>query len=215
MDRKRADRNIFLVILGIWIAALLFGAVVYKSHGLDVDYAILNAIHVREFPGVTRVMKAFTVSGDPLFYIVVNLVAIVWLLRKKKYPELFCMLAAVLVGWGMNEVLKHLFLRIRPEGYALIEQGGYSYPSGHSMVAMAWYPTVGFLLQYRRPQLARTGMVFALFGFLPGVSRLFLGVHYPTDVLFGHLLGITIAYLCIRIYVEYKRKIFPEEGYIV
>lgn len=204
--RRDTDRKIAVIIVAVWIAAVLFGLFVYKSQGLLIDYAILNAVHVKEYPVLTRLMKGLTVTGDPLFYVILNLTAAVWLLKKRKYPELICLLAAVLFAWGMNEAMKHLFMRIRPDGYALIEQGGFSYPSGHSMVAAAWYPVAGYLLQYGRDDRAAAGWILFAFGFLPGISRLFLGVHYPTDIFFGHLLGLTIAYLCMRFYADRRRK---------
>lgn len=206
MDRKRIDRNILFVIGVIWAAAILFGMFVFKKQGLWIDYAILDLIHLREMPWLSRIMEWITKTGDPLFYVVFNLLAILWLAKKKRYPELICLVGAVLIGWGLNQGMKHIFLRARPDGYALIDQGGYSYPSGHAMVAASWYPVLGYLLQYRRESLRAAGAAVALYGLLPGLSRLFLGVHYPTDVFFGHWLGLTIAYLCVCAYAEYKRR---------
>jgi len=206
MHRKETDRKIFGAIGLIWLLALLFGLYIRGDGGLAIDYLLLGRLHEMDLPLLNRLMHWITITGDPLFYVVVNAVLIVILARQKKYPELICLLAAVLVGWGLNEALKAAFVRTRPVGFALIEQGGFSYPSGHAMVALSWYPVAGYLLQYRRPYLAIAWQALFIYGFLPGLSRLFLGVHYPTDVLFGHLLGLTLSYLCMRGYATYKRK---------
>lgn len=206
MMREKMDRRILLIIAAIWIAAIGFGFLVRQGQGTWIDNVLLQAIHAGEFPRVAGLMKGITFTGDPLFYVIANSIGIIVLLRKRMYPELLCLLAAVLLGWGLNEGMKHLFMRIRPTGYALIEQGGYSYPSGHAMVALAWYPTAGYLLQFGRPRMEPWACGLALYGFLPGISRVLLGVHYPTDVFFGHLLGMTLAYTSMRFYREHIHR---------
>jgi membrane-associated phospholipid phosphatase len=103
---------------------------------------------------------------------------------------------------GSIEVIKGLVARPRPELWArLYNQGGSSFPSGHAVAAAAFYPLLAWVLTRRRPRLVP--VAFALAGalvFLVSAGRLYLGLHWPTDVLGGWAIGatesaVTIAWL--------------------
>lgn len=111
-------------------------------------------------------------------------------------------LLAVACGGGavLNELLKNVFHRARPEAaLRLVSVESLSFPSGHAMVASIFYLTIGLLLsrltQRRREKAYVIGMAILL-TVLTGLSRVYLGVHYPTDVLAGWAAGIAWALLC-------------------
>lgn len=95
------------------------------------------------------------------------------------------------------EALKQLFERPRPDiSLHLISQGGYSFPSGHALTAMVFYGLmITLICRHRRPGWLRWLFValFAVLIFLIGFSRVYLGVHYPTDVLAGWSLGLCLT----------------------
>jgi undecaprenyl-diphosphatase len=103
-------------------------------------------------------------------------------------------------GWFINGALKQLFQRPRPTVVPhLREVMTMSFPSGHALISAVVYLTLGTLLM----RIAKRGLakiycmaVAMLATFLIGVSRVYLGVHYPTDVLAGWLIGFTWALLC-------------------
>lgn len=102
-------------------------------------------------------------------------------------------LAASLVGSTLlNEGLKLLFRRLRPDILILHEAGGYSFPSGHSMAAMTFYGLLAYLAYRYGPQGYQRVLCLlpCLLIVAVGLSRIYLGVHFASDVLAGYLAGI-------------------------
>ena len=104
-----------------------------------------------------------------------------------------------------NQALKHIIKRTRPEHIRLIKQGGYSFPSGHAMISIAVY---GFLIYYvqmkvknKRLKLFLT-ILLSLLIILIGLSRIYVGVHYPSDVIAGYTLSMIILLLVVNFYQE-------------
>lgn len=123
-----------------------------------------------------------------------------YLLMRKRYRMLALLAAATIGGLAVSLVLKNLFARPRPEfASAATHVITASFPSGHSMLSATVYLTLGVLLartstQYRQKVYFIT--VALIFSLLVGLSRVYLGVHYPTDVLAGWSFGLIWALLC-------------------
>jgi len=109
-------------------------------------------------------------------------------------------LAASAGGWALNALLKELFQRARPEVVPhLRDVMSLSFPSGHAMISASVYLTLGALLMRvaeRRATKIYCMAMAMLVTVLVGSSRVYLGVHYPTDVLAGWLVGLSWALLC-------------------
>jgi undecaprenyl-diphosphatase len=118
--------------------------------------------------------------------------------------------AASLGGWFLNAALKQLFQRARPDVVPhLREAMSLSFPSGHALQSAAVYLTLGALMMrfaHRRITKIYCITVAAMATVLVGLSRVYIGVHYPTDVLAGWLIGLSWALLCWTIERSLERQ---------
>ena len=190
------------VVAAVWLAAgLAFSAFVIwaffeladevlEGDSRGFDRAVLLWIH-HNVPGwLNEPMRLVTALG--YYYIVVPLLVVAISLFYKRGWRLSAVLLAVSTGGSvvLTTVLKGVFQRARPELFDSGYQASfYSFPSGHATVAVGFYGMLTVILAYRlrgagRWAVAACGVLVVL---LIGFSRLYLGVHYPTDVLAGYL----------------------------
>lgn len=144
--------------------------------------------------------RTLTHLGSPMAFIVLTAAGAIGFGLMRKRLQAIYLLTVVLSSWIMNDMLKVYFARSRPAGEALTIATGYSFPSGHAMVSIAFY---GFLAYLAFSQGGKKGKLAAialgLLVFLIGFSRVYLNVHYPSDVLGGWVFGFLI--LLIWIYI--------------
>ncbi len=152
------------------------------------------------------IMKFITTLGSTLV-IVTSILCIAVLVKNKKYFLIFTF--ANLIGVILNNILKIIIRRPRPtETLVLTAESSYSFPSAHSMMSMIFY---GLLIYYVTKFVKKKWLKNALVGILSaiilfvGISRIYLGVHYVTDVLVGYIIGI--VYLVIFIKFLKKKKL--------
>lgn len=155
-------------------------------------------------PGLTSVMRAITHAGDPITLFPLSIaVGIILLIRHSR--RRLCAFSAIMIG-GMflNLLLKHAFQRSRPDkALQLILASGYSFPSGHSMGSMLFYGGLAYVLffsvsRHRQWALRATGLLLCLLLALTiGASRVYLGVHYLSDVAAGFVAGLCWIAICV------------------
>jgi undecaprenyl-diphosphatase len=130
----------------------------------------------------------------------VTLLAAGYVLVRGKWGAALMLLAATLGGTAISEGLKVGFSRPRPDLVAhAVDVTSMSFPSGHAMLSAVTYLTLGALLARTQPQRRLRAYILGaavLLTFLIGASRIYLGVHWPTDVLAGWCLGAAWALLC-------------------
>lgn len=157
---------------------------------------------------LTPLMEGFSALATPVCLVVMLLVIAAFAPGRR--PGLCCALNLVLVAC-LNVVLKLIVQRPRPEGFRLAEVDGFSFPSGHSMVAMAFFGLiVWFVWHYEKDRAARWLLCigFALVAVMVGVSRVYLGVHYASDVVAGFC--VSLAWLAV--YTRLAAPLFLGEG---
>jgi undecaprenyl-diphosphatase len=146
------------------------------------------------------VARDLTALGSTVVITLVTLGVLGYLTLSKKWGSLCLVLASVAGGGAMSTLLKRIFERSRPDhSFHLTEVASLSFPSGHSMVAAVTYFTLGALLARTTADRRIKGYFLTLAGLLAliiGTSRVYLGVHYPTDVLAGWCAGLAWALLC-------------------
>lgn len=168
------------------------------------DDFFINSIRVITEP-MTVFFKAFTNFGDGI--VLVLIILGIFIFGEDKKFSLFSFINLI-NATIINTTLKLIFTRERPSDM-LIEQGGYSYPSGHSFVSMAFYGFLIYLIFKSKLSVKFKYFFSTLLGLLiliVGISRIYLGVHYPSDVFSGFVCGL--LYLLIFIEILEKKEVF-------
>jgi undecaprenyl-diphosphatase len=165
------------------------------------DEAVLLWLHGHARPWLTVAALEVTALGASLVVWMVVAVASVFLWMSRHRYSVALLWVAVVGALVLNNVLKALFDRPRPDlfPWRAPYAGHSSFPSGHSMTAMVVYATLAYLVARLEPNpvLRRLTLVVAAgVILLIGLSRLYLGVHYPTDVIAGYVTGLVWATYC-------------------
>ena len=178
-------------------------------NGDIIGYQIVSTLLAADF--WTPVAKFVTNFGGAIFLIVLTVTLLVLIKNKKIGLSIGMNLIIITL---LNQLLKRILQRPRPTEYRIIEETGYSFPSGHSMVSMAFYGYLIYLIyKYVENKYIKWGAIILL-GVLIcsiGLSRIYLGVHYTSDVIGGFL--ISISYLVI--YVSAVNRFMMNKNSIV
>ena len=153
---------------------------------------------------LTPIVKVITHIGGAKIVFVLTVLAII--LIKGLKNNLF-LLTGIVGTAGLNVVLKHIVQRERPNINRLIPEKGYSFPSGHSMMSMAFYGMLIFLIfKYVKNTALKWTLIVILTILLStiGITRIYLGVHYPSDVIGGFVVSLTYLFILTEIYNKVK-----------
>lgn len=196
-----------LIGYGIFFGlALLFTKLaeeVMEKETLPFDTMVLEKIHQFAGPALDQMFLFITsLAGAAVIASIALLLSVIYYLRHEIYNSIYIMLS--LGGtFLLNIGLKYFFRRSRPDLWTLlVVEKDYSFPSGHSMISMALALVFIVLAWHTRARWAAivTGIVYV--GAV-GLSRLYLGVHYPTDVAGGWLMSMVWIYLVTRFMLRY------------
>jgi len=181
-------KGLVAVFVGVLAPLVLFGTLaedVWLREGISWDERILRAVHAQATPLLDGLMLFFTHIGAPLpMTIFVALILLLLLVRGQRADVLF--LAAAIGGaTALNVIAKLLFQRARPTLWiSAVHETNYSFPSGHAMGSMAVVAALLILLWHTpwRWAMLAIGVFFVA---AVGLSRVYLGVHYPSDIFAG------------------------------
>ena len=188
----------YLLILSIvaWLCTE-----VWEKESFSLDRSLLLWIHQFANPQLDRVMLFITALGDPGMVITVFISTVVWLGMKRRYTDGIRFLIICAGGILINQVMKLFFAKPRPELWTrLISETSFSFPSGHAVGSMVVYGFIAYVLARELPIYKR--YVYAIASILIiaiGFSRLYLGVHYPTDIIAGYGVGILWLITCLKV----------------
>ena len=180
------------ILLFLLLALITAGVAAANSFVLASDLRFENTLPGNRAPSLVYAFRAVTLLGDIIVVIGIAGIIGIFLYFSKLHRAYIAGLAATLVSAiGINFIMKELVERVRPESFAPSAlESAFSFPSGHATFSVALYGFVTYLLCKKYPKNAAVLISIAVvLIFVIGFSRLYLGMHFLSDVLAGYLLG--------------------------
>ena len=179
-------------LAAIWLAMMIGGT------GL-LDRRIYAFFYAGGDPALVTVAKGLSLLGDPRLLIPAMLVVAAWLWWRGHRHSALTLMAVTLVGRGVNSLVKLDVARPRPdlEPHLMIEHSN-SFPSGHAAGSMIFFLTLALLLAHRGSWRRWAAAAAVLVAMLVGLSRIMLGVHWPSDVVGGWAFGALWVLVTLR-----------------
>lgn len=188
---------------------LIFGMIakdVFKKEIFEFDTSIYTFLVSHRNMVLNIIFTGITKFGDALVLMILTILCIIFI-KDKKYKILVPI--NILAITGLNILLKNIFVRPRPDILRLIEETGYSFPSGHAMASTAFYGLLIYIA-YKKIENKKARnticVMLTILILMINISRIYVGVHYASDVLAGMCFSIAYLMLITRILVMYERK---------
>lgn len=195
MNLSKKTLTGFGILAGSLLVFCITAYFVMTESTAGFDDPIRQFIYDLRADGLNTLLEGITYLGNWQSIVLVSLLLLAY--DKTRIPYGVLGATAAIAETLLNKGLKSIFARMRPDDViTLIDQGGYSFPSGHSAASMAFYGMLLLLVQTRMEDRKKATALSILLIFLIaliGPSRIYLGVHYPTDVLAGWAEGIFVA----------------------
>ena len=212
LQKIKNNKVIFIItILLLMVITIITKKIALKEELImdKIAYDIL-VIKLRN-PTLNTFMKIATKLSNTTFIISLSiiLIGIFYYFFKRKELSLLIIENLLFIVF-LNQIIKFMIRRDRPTGFRLIEMSGYSFPSGHAMVSMAFYGLLIYIIKHLiKNKKIKTALIILniIIILLIGVSRIYLGVHYLSDVVTGY--SISIIYLLILTKLLNKYHVIP------
>lgn len=194
---KQLKANIFPI--ACLSAFVMIAYLITRGATMNFDTVIQSAVFSMRNEPLTSFFTFLTHTGD--WYVVTALCVSLIFSRSTRHTFGIPLSVTAVCGTTLYGILKYIFQRPRPDAALhLITEGGFSFPSGHSMNIMLVYGLLILLLYHHnkgnhRKIILTASILISIYIFLIGFSRIYVGVHYPTDVLGGWLLSLSILWL--------------------
>ncbi|MGA9627705.1 MAG: phosphatase PAP2 family protein [Bryobacteraceae bacterium] len=207
-------RHCLIAVLALILFAWLAREV---THGdaMRLDTPIRNAVHARSSPPLTAMMRGVSLCGSEVILVPLGVILVWWLVAAKRRRAAVVFGVAALGAEALDQIMKLLFDRPRPEPFfGLASPITHSFPSGHAMVSCCFFGVLAMILAARgaprAPSRFKRTAIFAgaaLLVVLMGFSRVYLGFHYPTDVLAGYAAAVVWLAVVRAAVLASKRRI--------
>ena len=199
MDRKKNIWIWFALFIAVFILFSIIGSL-YNNEIISIDVFMHDlVVNNLRSDGLTFIMLFITNFCNPIILILLSLVIL--LICKDKKMGLIIIIN-LLVSILLNIIFKGIIQRDRPLEDFLITESGYSFPSGHSMVSMAYYGLIIYFIYKKIKDKRVRNVLMILIGLLIlaiGFSRIYLGVHFASDVIGGFLISIIYLVCTIKL----------------
>ena len=199
MGRKKNIWIWFALFIAVFILFSIIGSL-YNNEIISIDVFMHDlVVNNLRSDGLTFIMLFITNFCNPIILILLSLVIL--LICKDKKMGLIIIIN-LLVSILLNIIFKGIIQRDRPLEDFLITESGYSFPSGHSMVSMAYYGLIIYFIYKKIKDKRVRNVLMILIGLLIlaiGFSRIYLGVHFASDVIGGFLISIIYLVCAIKL----------------
>ena len=208
IQKIKNNKLIFIIIILLLIViSIITKKIIFKEELLMDKLAYDILVTKLRNPTITKFMKLVTKLSNTKFIIAASLILILmFYIRKKKKISILIVINLLFIVL-LNQTIKMIIKRERPTGFRLIEMTGYSFPSGHAMVSMAFYGLLIYLCKHlitnkviRRLLITLNKIIILLIG----ISRVYLGVHYLSDVITGYSISIIYLLILAKLLKKYK-----------
>ena len=190
------------LVLFLALAEDVFNHEIMK--GDIIGYKFISAYLIND--SLTPIIKIITWSGSATCLLPLTLILLIAIKDKKTGLQIGANLIIITI---LNQMLKFILQRPRPIEFKIINETGYSFPSGHSMVSVAFY---GFILYLVIKNVKNkyfkyiASLIIILLMVLIPISRVYLGVHYPSDVIGGALFSLGYLLLFVMLYNKFCKE---------
>ncbi len=209
IDSLRKQGGWLIIYLIILLGVAWLCTEVWEKETFSFDRAFLLWLHQFATPQLDRLMLFITALGNPSTVVTIFVATIAWLLMKRNYTDGIRFAIVCVGGIAINQAMKLFFAKPRPELWPrLITDLSFSFPSGHAVGSMVVYGFIAYILAKQLPPHYR-GFVYTVAGMIIitiGFSRLYLGMHYPTDIIAGYGVGILWLTTCLRLDFRARRS---------
>jgi undecaprenyl-diphosphatase len=188
----------WFILLVCLVGFLKLAEDVFSKEILQADivgYKLISSLLISDF--ATPIAKFITNFGGAIVLVGTTILLFISIKNRRIGLSIVANLGIVT---GLNIVLKQIVQRPRPTEYRIVNETGYSFPSGHSMVSMAFYGFLIYLIyKYVKNQYLKIGLItfLSILIISIGISRIYLGVHYTSDVMAGFC--ISVSYLVLYV----------------
>lgn len=192
-----------IIFLGLFILDLIL---VLTSNISAFDNAIYKFIISFKSDTLTDILKIISFLASTKVIIIFNIIIAIIVLISKRTNMLLITISSISSG-VINNLVKYIIKRDRPFGIALVQENFYSFPSGHSMISVLFYGMIIYMLiehnfKYKKILIP----LISIYILLVGISRIYLGVHFASDVLGGYLLASCILLILTMIHEKYSKE---------
>ena len=180
------------LLAAIWLAMLLWGTG-------PLDRSVYEALYAGHRPALLVAARIFTALGEPTVLIAASLVFALWLWKAGRARLGLVLLLIALLGRGLSEVQKYWVARVRPDMEPhLVVVKTQSFPSGHASSSMIFYLALAIAVTAGTRWHKVAAAAAVVLSLLIGISRVMLGVHWPSDVIGGWAFGMLWVLLTLR-----------------